>query len=88
MISNRHSNICNLCNVWTDSPKDVSRKVEDDTIIFTDVQTGSSAVYQCNVSNDYGYLLANAFVNVLCKFITPDPFALECCFSINIDLWR
>ncbi|KAG8012788.1 Neuronal cell adhesion molecule [Nibea albiflora] len=47
------------------SPKDVSRKVEDDTIIFTDVQTGSSAVYQCNVSNDYGYLLSNAFVNVL-----------------------
>ncbi|XP_068459197.1 neuronal cell adhesion molecule-like isoform X3 [Clinocottus analis] len=47
------------------SPKDFSRKVEDDTIIFTDVQTGSSAVYQCNVSNDYGYLLSNAFVNVL-----------------------
>ncbi|XP_039988696.1 neuronal cell adhesion molecule-like isoform X2 [Xiphias gladius] len=47
------------------APKDLSRKVEDDTIIFTDVQTGSSAVYQCNVSNDYGYLLSNAFVNVL-----------------------
>uniref|UniRef100_A0A3Q1GIG4 Neuronal cell adhesion molecule n=1 Tax=Acanthochromis polyacanthus TaxID=80966 RepID=A0A3Q1GIG4_9TELE len=47
------------------SPKDVSRKVEDDTIIFTGVQTGSSAVYQCNISNDYGYLLSNAFVNVL-----------------------
>ncbi|XP_070762987.1 neuronal cell adhesion molecule-like isoform X8 [Enoplosus armatus] len=47
------------------SPKDLSRKVEDDTIIFTDVQIGSSAVYQCNVSNDYGYLLSNAFVNVL-----------------------
>ncbi|XP_022612135.1 neuronal cell adhesion molecule-like isoform X11 [Seriola dumerili] len=47
------------------SPRDLSRKVEDDTIIFTDVQTGSSAVYQCNVSNDYGYLLSNAFVNVL-----------------------
>ncbi|XP_028440907.1 neuronal cell adhesion molecule isoform X3 [Perca flavescens] len=47
------------------SPKDLSRKVEDDTIIFSLVQTGSSAVYQCNVSNDYGYLLSNAFVNVL-----------------------
>uniref|UniRef100_A0A667WB10 Neuronal cell adhesion molecule n=1 Tax=Myripristis murdjan TaxID=586833 RepID=A0A667WB10_9TELE len=47
------------------SPKDLSRKVEDDTVIFTDVQTGSSAVYQCNVSNEYGYLLSNAFVNVL-----------------------
>ncbi|XP_061917372.1 neuronal cell adhesion molecule-like isoform X11 [Entelurus aequoreus] len=47
------------------SPKDPSRKVEDDTIIFSQVQTGSSAVYQCNISNQYGYLLANAFVNVL-----------------------
>uniref|UniRef100_A0A669B3N0 Neural cell adhesion molecule L1 n=1 Tax=Oreochromis niloticus TaxID=8128 RepID=A0A669B3N0_ORENI len=42
-----------------------NRKVEDDTIIFTDVQPGSSAVYQCNISNEYGYLLSNAFVNVL-----------------------
>ncbi|XP_061577045.1 neuronal cell adhesion molecule-like isoform X12 [Cololabis saira] len=47
------------------SPTDVSRKVEDDTIIFTDVQIGASAVYQCNISNEYGYLLSNAFVNVL-----------------------
>ncbi|XP_068595287.1 neuronal cell adhesion molecule-like [Brachionichthys hirsutus] len=47
------------------SPKDPSRKVEDDTIIFTDVQTESSAVYQCNVSNNYGYLMSNAFINVL-----------------------
>ncbi|XP_036003352.1 neuronal cell adhesion molecule isoform X13 [Fundulus heteroclitus] len=47
------------------SPKDISRKVEDDTIIFTDVQADSSAVYQCNISNPYGYLLSNAFVNVL-----------------------
>lgn len=48
-----------------DSPKDTSRKVEDDTVILSDVQTGSSAVYQCNASNEFGYLLANAFVNVL-----------------------
>ncbi|KAM9854171.1 neuronal cell adhesion molecule-like [Aulostomus maculatus] len=47
------------------SPMDLSRKVEDDTIIFTDIQTGSSAVYQCNISNEFGYLLANTFVNVL-----------------------
>uniref|UniRef100_A0A4W5Q926 Neuronal cell adhesion molecule n=1 Tax=Hucho hucho TaxID=62062 RepID=A0A4W5Q926_9TELE len=47
------------------SPKDPSRKVEGDTIIFEDVQTGSSAVYQCHASNEYGYLLSNAFVNVL-----------------------
>ncbi|XP_056454726.1 neuronal cell adhesion molecule-like [Gadus chalcogrammus] len=44
---------------------DPSRRVEDDSVIFTEVQPGASAVYQCNVSNEYGYLLANAFVNVL-----------------------
>uniref|UniRef100_A0A8C7UMM9 Neuronal cell adhesion molecule n=1 Tax=Oncorhynchus mykiss TaxID=8022 RepID=A0A8C7UMM9_ONCMY len=44
---------------------DPSRKVEGDTIIFEEVQTGSSAVYQCHASNEYGYLLSNAFVNVL-----------------------
>lgn len=71
------NNSCSPCFPWPDSPKDPSRRVEDDTIILTDVQTGSSAVYQCNVSNDYGYLLSNAFVNVLCKFITQDPFWLE-----------
>ncbi|XP_066543240.1 neuronal cell adhesion molecule a isoform X12 [Amia ocellicauda] len=73
------------------SPKDPSRKVEDDSIIFTDVQTGSSAVYQCNASNEYGYLLANAFVNVLAEpprvltppnkvyqVITNNPALLDC----------
>ncbi|XP_047451806.1 neuronal cell adhesion molecule-like isoform X14 [Mugil cephalus] len=47
------------------SPVDPSRQVYDDSIIFSNIQSGSSAVYQCNVSNDYGYLLSNAFVNVL-----------------------
>nr|XP_056703712.1 neuronal cell adhesion molecule isoform X22 [Euleptes europaea] len=47
------------------APEDPSRRVDGDTIIFTDVQERSSAVYQCNASNEYGYLLANAFVNVL-----------------------
>lgn len=47
--------------------EDDTMKVEDDMIIFRDVKTSNSAVYQCNVSNEFGYLLANAFVNVLCK---------------------
>uniref|UniRef100_A0A8C2KJ65 Neuronal cell adhesion molecule n=1 Tax=Cyprinus carpio TaxID=7962 RepID=A0A8C2KJ65_CYPCA len=47
------------------APRDPSRSVEGDTLIFSEVQTGSSAVYQCNASNEYGYLLSNAFVNVL-----------------------
>uniref|UniRef100_A0A6Q2YE98 Neural cell adhesion molecule L1 n=1 Tax=Esox lucius TaxID=8010 RepID=A0A6Q2YE98_ESOLU len=42
-----------------------SREVVGDTIIFRSVQTGSSAVYQCNASNQHGYLLANAFVSIL-----------------------
>lgn len=50
-----------------DAPEDLSRKVEDDTVILSNVQPGSSAVYQCNASNEFGYLMANAFVNVLGK---------------------
>ncbi|KAF6301940.1 neuronal cell adhesion molecule [Rhinolophus ferrumequinum] len=46
---------------------DPSRKIDGDTIIFSNVQERSSAVYQCNASNEYGYLLANAFVNVLAE---------------------
>ncbi|XP_029990783.1 neurofascin homolog (chicken) a isoform X6 [Sphaeramia orbicularis] len=42
-----------------------SRHVLGDTIIFRSVQMGTSAVYQCNASNEHGYLLANAFVSVL-----------------------
>uniref|UniRef100_A0A8C9T5Q8 Neurofascin homolog (chicken) a n=1 Tax=Scleropages formosus TaxID=113540 RepID=A0A8C9T5Q8_SCLFO len=48
-----------------------SRQVVDDTIIFRAVQTGSSAVYQCNASNEHGYLLANAFVNILGEDMAP-----------------
>ncbi|XP_073324238.1 neurofascin homolog (chicken) a [Pagrus major] len=47
------------------SPPNLSRQVLGDTIIFRSVQMGSSAVYQCNASNQHGYLLANAFVSVL-----------------------
>nr|XP_042116598.1 neuronal cell adhesion molecule isoform X24 [Peromyscus maniculatus bairdii] len=49
------------------APDDPSRKIDGDTIIFSNVQERSSAVYQCNASNEYGYLLANAFVNVLAE---------------------
>ncbi|XP_018602887.1 neuronal cell adhesion molecule a isoform X12 [Scleropages formosus] len=73
------------------SPTDHNRKVEDDSIIFTHVQAGSSAVYQCNASNEFGYLLGNAFVNVLAEpprmltppnkiyqVITNSPALLDC----------
>ncbi|XP_066526064.1 neuronal cell adhesion molecule a isoform X1 [Hoplias malabaricus] len=49
------------------SSRDTSRKIEGNSIILSEVQKGSSAVYQCNASNEYGYLLANAFVNVLAE---------------------
>ncbi|XP_057217425.1 neurofascin homolog (chicken) a isoform X13 [Triplophysa rosa] len=42
-----------------------NQQVLGDTIMFHSVQIGGSAVYQCNASNEHGYLLANAFVNIL-----------------------
>ncbi|XP_074050017.1 neuronal cell adhesion molecule isoform X8 [Macrotis lagotis] len=75
------------------APDDPSRKIDGDTILFSDVQESSSAVYQCNASNEYGYLLANAFVNVLAEpprilteanlryqVITDRPAMLDCAF--------
>ncbi|XP_023807963.1 neuronal cell adhesion molecule isoform X2 [Oryzias latipes] len=53
---------------------DRSRKVDEDTVIISNVQIGSSAVYQCNASNEFGYVMANAFVSVLAeppKMLTP-----------------
>ncbi|KAM4740294.1 neurofascin homolog (chicken) a isoform 1-T6 [Anableps anableps] len=52
-------------NKITETPTSANREVLGDTILFRGVQIGSSAVYQCNASNQHGYLLANAFVNVL-----------------------
>uniref|UniRef100_A0A8C5LTT4 Neurofascin n=1 Tax=Leptobrachium leishanense TaxID=445787 RepID=A0A8C5LTT4_9ANUR len=40
-------------------------EVAGDTIIFREVQSGNSAVFQCNASNEHGYLLANAFISIL-----------------------
>ncbi|XP_042648002.1 neuronal cell adhesion molecule isoform X24 [Tyto alba] len=75
------------------APEDSSRRVDGDTIIFSRVQERSSAVYQCNASNEYGYLLANAFVNVLAeppRVLTPanklyqviadSPALLDCAY--------
>uniref|UniRef100_A0A3Q1BM18 Neural cell adhesion molecule L1 n=1 Tax=Amphiprion ocellaris TaxID=80972 RepID=A0A3Q1BM18_AMPOC len=42
-----------------------NRQVSGDTLIFRSVSASNTAVYQCNASNQFGYLLANAFVNVL-----------------------
>ncbi|XP_036067801.1 neurofascin homolog (chicken) a isoform X15 [Oryzias melastigma] len=47
------------------SEGDQRRALLGDTIIFRSVEIGTSAVYQCNASNQHGYLLANAFVSVL-----------------------
>ncbi|XP_061703153.1 neurofascin isoform X2 [Syngnathoides biaculeatus] len=42
-----------------------NRHVSGDTLTLSGVTATDTAVYQCNASNPFGYLLANAFVNVL-----------------------
>lgn len=53
------------------APPNPNREVAGDTIIFRDTQISSRAVYQCNTSNEHGYLLANAFVSVLGEPLLP-----------------
>uniref|UniRef100_A0A8D3BZG8 Neurofascin-like n=1 Tax=Scophthalmus maximus TaxID=52904 RepID=A0A8D3BZG8_SCOMX len=50
--------------IESDTPQP-NRQVSGDTLSFRSVTAANTAVYQCNASNQYGYLLANAFVNVL-----------------------
>ncbi|XP_041802726.1 neurofascin-like [Chelmon rostratus] len=42
-----------------------NRQVSGDTLTLRSVTAMNNGVYQCNASNQFGYLLANAFVNVL-----------------------
>lgn len=60
------------------APPNPNREVAGDTIIFRDTQISSRAVYQCNTSNEHGYLLANAFVSVLgeCPLHSPASLGL------------
>uniref|UniRef100_A0A674CZE0 Neurofascin homolog (chicken) a n=1 Tax=Salmo trutta TaxID=8032 RepID=A0A674CZE0_SALTR len=60
-----HGNTYQNKTTQTSSLPNPSRSVAGDTIMFRSVQIGSSAVYQCNASNDHGYLLTNAFVSIL-----------------------
>lgn len=46
-------------------------------MVLRSVTTLNNAVYQCNASNQYGYLLANAFVNVLRKSLLKLPATLD-----------
>lgn len=48
-----------------------------DTLTLRAVTAENTAVYQCNVSNEFGYLLANAFVNVLRKLPIPLSNAIK-----------
>uniref|UniRef100_A0A8C6UXU3 Ig-like domain-containing protein n=1 Tax=Neogobius melanostomus TaxID=47308 RepID=A0A8C6UXU3_9GOBI len=48
-----------------------NRDVSGDTLAFRSATVENTAVYQCNASNQFGYLLANAFVNVLPRILSP-----------------
>lgn len=63
----------------TAAPPNPNREVAGDTIIFRDTQISSRAVYQCNTSNEHGYLLANAFVSVLGERTPSSPLAQPPC---------
>uniref|UniRef100_A0A672N6J5 Neurofascin n=1 Tax=Sinocyclocheilus grahami TaxID=75366 RepID=A0A672N6J5_SINGR len=47
--------------------KHPGRQVSGDTLTFRAVVPDSAAVFQCNASNQYGYIMANAFLAVMGK---------------------
>uniref|UniRef100_A0A672N6H3 Neural cell adhesion molecule L1 n=1 Tax=Sinocyclocheilus grahami TaxID=75366 RepID=A0A672N6H3_SINGR len=49
----------------SDAPKSPGRQVSGDTLTFRAVVPDSAAVFQCNASNQYGYIMANAFLAVM-----------------------
>ncbi|XP_059383537.1 neurofascin-like isoform X1 [Carassius carassius] len=49
----------------SDAPKSPGRQVTGDTLTFRAVVPDSAAVFQCNASNQYGYIMANAFLAVM-----------------------
>uniref|UniRef100_A0A672PVS1 Neurofascin n=1 Tax=Sinocyclocheilus grahami TaxID=75366 RepID=A0A672PVS1_SINGR len=51
----------------SDAPKSPGRQVSGDTLMFRAVVPDSAAVFQCNASNQYGYIMANAFLAVMGK---------------------
>lgn len=57
-----------FCYSSTASTLQPNVEVSGEAVVLRSVTTLNNAVYQCNASNQYGYLLANAFVNVLRKF--------------------
>lgn len=66
-----HINLCCifsvLCFIPPVATPQPNRQVSGDTLSFRSVSTLNNAVYQCNASNEHGYLMANAFVIVLRK---------------------
>ncbi|XP_056304719.1 neurofascin isoform X2 [Danio aesculapii] len=49
----------------SDAPRSPGRQVSGDTLTFRAVVPDSAAVFQCNASNPYGYIMTNAFLAVM-----------------------
>ncbi|XP_073794878.1 neurofascin isoform X2 [Danio rerio] len=49
----------------SDAPRSPGRQVSGDTLTFRGVVPDSAAVFQCNASNPYGYIMTNAFLAVM-----------------------
>ncbi|KAG7254303.1 hypothetical protein CRUP_038867, partial [Coryphaenoides rupestris] len=58
-----------------------SRHVSGDTLSFRSVTMENTGVYQCNASNEFGYLMANAFVNTSPEVSFRSEHLWRCVFS-------
>lgn len=78
-----HCCICTfLCFCSSGATPQPNRQVSGDTMTLRSVTTLNNGVYQCNASNQYGYLLANAFVNVLRELPLCHPWHNLCFYCV------
>ena len=53
----------------TEVPADDRRSVRRNVMTFVNLNEDDHLVVQCNATNKHGYIWANAYLNVLCKYI-------------------
>ena len=67
-------------------PDDPDRVVESKTMTFHNLTKEDAQVIQCNATNKHGYMYANAYLNVLCEYISYLTSLNNVCLIISFTI--